>query len=96
MSDPVLAPRNPLMGLSIPWVVSLLAGIAIGIFVPGEWRVHWLLIAFGGSALLSFAVQLRSGQTQGFIFRVAASVLGCLLLLGAVSIAVGLIALVPA
>ncbi len=96
MSDPALAPRTPLIGLSLTWGITLLAGLGIGFFVPEEWRVHWLLIAFGGSMLLSFAAQLRSGRTQGFIFRVAASVLGCLLLLGAVSISLGLLALVPA
>lgn len=96
MSDPALAPRNPLGGVAIVWSASLLAAIAIGIFVAEEWRVPWLLVAFGSVVLLAFAVQLWYGHTQGFIFRVAASVTGSLLLLGVVSAGFALAALIPA
>lgn len=78
------------------WVAALIAAIAIGIFVPEEWRVQWLIVGFGASILLSFALQLWYGHTKGFIFRIAASATGALLLLGVVSAAFGLAALVPA
>lgn len=96
MSEPALAPRNPLVGVVVVWVVALIAAVAIAVFVPDEWRVAWLLVGFGASILLAFAVQLWYGQTKGFIFRTAASVTGALLLLGVVSAAFGLAALVPA
>ncbi|KDA05921.1 hypothetical protein DC31_11605 [Microbacterium sp. CH12i] len=96
MSQPALAPRNPFGGVVVVWGVAFVAAIAIGIFVPEEWRVQWLLIGFGGSILLTFASQLWYGQSAGFIFRTAASVLGALLLLGVVSAGFGLAALVPA
>jgi hypothetical protein len=80
----------------IVWSAALLAAVAIGIFVAEEWRVQWLLVAFGAIVLLSFAVQLWYGRTQGFIFRVAASATGALLLLGVVSAGFALAALVPA
>lgn len=96
MSEPALAPRNPLGGVVAVWAVALVAAIAIGIFVAQEWRVPWLLIAFGGVVLLSFAVQLWYGRTQQFLFRVAASVTGALLLLGMISAGFGLAALIPA
>lgn len=77
------------------WAVSLIAAIAIAVFVPEEWRVPWLLVGFGGAVLLSFAVQLWYGQMKGFIFRVAVSTIGALVLLGVVSAAFGLAALIP-
>lgn len=95
MSEPVLAPRNALVGVFGVWGAAFLASIAIGIFVPEEWRVSWLLVAFGGSVLLAFAVQLWYGTTQGFIFRVGASVIGALLLMGVISVGFGLAALIP-
>lgn len=96
MSEPALAPRNALVGVVIVWAVALVAAVVIGIAVPEEWRMHWLLIGFGGAVLLSFALQLWYGQTKGFIFRVAASTIGAMLLLGLVSAGFGLAALIPA
>lgn len=96
MAEPALAPRNPLSGVLVVWAAALIAAIAIGIFVPEEWRVQWLLVGFGGAILLSFALQLWYGHTQGFIFRLAASVTGALVLLGVVSASFALAAIVPA
>lgn len=95
MSEPALAPRNALVGVVVVWAAALLAAIAIGVFVPEEWRVPWLLVGFGGAVLLSFALQLWYAQMKGFIFRVAASAIGALVLLGVVSAAFGLAALIP-
>lgn len=96
MTQPALAPRNAFVGVIGVWIVSLLAAVAIGIFVSEEWRIPWLLVAFGSAVLLSFAVQLWYGRTDGFIFRVGGSVLGALLLMGVVSVGFGIAALIPA
>ncbi|ALX67434.1 hypothetical protein [Microbacterium sp. XT11] len=95
MSQPALAPRNAFVGVFVVWGVAFLASIAVGVFAPEEWRVSWLLVVFGAVVLLSFAVQLWYGVTQGFIFRVACSVTGALLLTGLISVGFGLAALVP-
>lgn len=94
MSEPALAPRNAFVGVLAVWAVAFVASIAVGIFVPEEWRVPWLLVSFGGIVLLSFAVQLWYGRTQGFIFRVGGSAIGALLLMGVISVGFGLAALV--
>ncbi|MBO0979967.1 hypothetical protein [Microbacterium sp. SD291] len=96
MSEPALAPRNAAIGVMVVWAAAFIASVAVGVFVPEEWRVSWLLVAFGGIVLLSFAVQLWYGRTQGFIFRVAGSVTGALLLMGIISVGFGLAALAPA
>lgn len=95
MSEPALAPRNALVGVIVVWAAAFLVSVAVGIFVPEEWRVSWLLVAFGGVVLASFAVQLWYGRTQGFILRVAGSVTGALLMMGILSVGFGLAALVP-
>ena len=94
MSEPALAPRNAFVGVLIVWAAAFVASIAVGIFVPEEWRVPWLLVAFGAVVLLSFAVQLWYGRTQGFILRVGGSALGALLLMGVISVGFALAALV--
>ncbi|MCK8478693.1 hypothetical protein [Microbacterium aurugineum] len=95
MTEPALAPRNAFVGVIVVWAAAFVATVAIGIFVPEEWRVPWMLVAFGGVVLLSFAVQLWYGRTQGFIFRVASSVIGALMLMGLISVGFGLAALIP-
>lgn len=94
MSEPALAPRNAFVGVVVVWAVAFLASIAVGIFVSEQWRVSWMLVAFGGVVLASFAVQLGYGRTDGFIFRVAGSVTGALLLMGMISVGFGLAALI--
>lgn len=95
MTEPTLAPRNAFVGVIVVWAAAFVATVAIGLFVPEEWRVPWMLVGFGGVVLLSFAVQLWYGRTQGFIFRVASSVIGALMLMGLISVGFGLAALIP-
>jgi hypothetical protein len=95
MSEPALAPRNAFTGVIAVWATAFVASVVIGILTPEEWRIQWMLVGFGGVVLLSFAVQLWYGRTQGFIFRVASSVTGSLLLMGLISIGFGLAALIP-
>lgn len=95
MTEPALAPRNAFVGVVVVWAAAFVATVAIGIFVPEEWRAPWMLVGFGGVVLLSFAVQLWYGRTQGFIFRVASSIIGALLLMGLISVGFGLAALIP-
>lgn len=95
MSEPALGPRNAFVGVIVVWGAALLASIAVGIFVPEAWRVPWLLVVFGGLVLLSFAVQLWYGSTRGFIFRVACSVTGALVITGLIAVGFGLAALIP-
>lgn len=94
MSQPALAPPNAFVGVFIAWGVAFIASLAVGFFVAEEWRVPWLIVVFGGVILLSFALQLRYARTQGFIFRVACSVTGALLLMGVISIGFGLAAFI--
>ncbi len=96
MSQPALAPRNAVVGVFVVWGVAFLASVAVGVFVPEEWRLSWLVVVFGALVLLSFAVQLWYARTEGFIFRVACSVTGALLLTGLISVGFGLAALLPA
>jgi len=95
MSQPALAPRNAFVGVFVVWGIAFLGSVAVGVFVPEELRVPWLLIVFGALVLLSFAVQLWYGLTDGFIFRVACSVTGALLLTGLISVGFGVAALIP-
>lgn len=95
VTTPELAPRRTFGGVIAVWVVAALIGVAIGLFVPEEWRAAWLTVGLGGCLVLAFAVQLWFGRSQGFTERVAASVLGSLLTMGVISLGFGLAAVVP-
>lgn len=96
MSEPALAPRSAFHGMIAVWIVSLVVAVALGFVLPEEDRVGWLLIAFGGIVLVSFAVQLAHGRAEGFIVRMAGSVVGALMIMGAVSAVFGIAALASA
>ncbi|MEV7632019.1 hypothetical protein AB0N64_06385 [Microbacterium sp. NPDC089318] len=96
MSEPALAPRNAFHGVVAVWIASLVVAVTLGIVLPEDARVGWLLIAFGGIVLVSFAVQLAYGRAQGFIVRMAGSVVGALVVMGLVSAGFGLAALATA
>lgn len=96
MSEPALAPRNAFHGVIAVWAAALVVAVTLGIVLPEEHRVTWLVVAFGGMILVSFAVQLAYARAQGFIVRVGASVLGALVIMGLVSAVFGLSALATA
>jgi|TARA_B100000408_G_scaffold47661_2_gene36647 hypothetical protein len=95
MSTPPLAPRSTFGGVVAVWIVAAIVGIAIGLFVPAEWRAAWMPVGLGGCLILAFAVQLSYGRSYRFIQRVAASVVGALLILGVISLGFGLASVVP-
>ncbi|QKJ18808.1 hypothetical protein [Microbacterium hominis] len=95
MSAPELAPRRSLGGVIAVWVAAAILGVVIGVFAAPDWRAPWLAVALGGCLVLAFAVQLAQGRSQGFIARVAMSVLGAMLVLGVISLGYGLAAVVP-
>lgn len=95
VASPELAPRRTIGGIVAVWVVAALIGVAVGVFAGPEWQGAWLTIGLGGCLLLSFVVQLWYGRSQGFTQRVAASILGALLVLGVISLGFGLAAIVP-
>ncbi|MDZ8171921.1 hypothetical protein [Microbacterium xanthum] len=95
MSTPPLAPRSTFGGVVAVWIVAAVVGVAIGLFVPSEWRAAWLPVALGGCLILSFAVQLSYGRPHRFIQRVASSVVGALVILGVISLGFGLAGVVP-
>ena len=92
---PELAPRRTFGGVIAVWIVAAVIGVAIGIFVNADARPAWLAVGLGGCLILSFAIQLWSGRSQGFTQRVAASILGALVVMGIISLGFGLAAIVP-
>lgn len=86
MSTPDLAPRRTFGGIVAIWVLAALAGVAIGVFVPAEWRAQWISVALGGCIIAAFAVQLWYGRSQAFIQRMALSSLGALVVLGVITV----------
>ncbi|MEJ1088966.1 hypothetical protein WDU99_11620 [Microbacterium sp. Mu-80] len=96
MQDVALAPRNAFHGVIAVWSVALVTALVLGFALPADIRTGWLLIAFGGVVLLSFAVQLAYARPQGYIVRVSASIVGSLVLMGIVSAAFAIAALATA
>jgi CDP-diglyceride synthetase len=95
MTVPELAPRRTVWGVLAVWIVAALTGVAIGIFVPEDWRAAWLIVALGACVVLSFGIQLWYGRSQEFLVRVAASALGAMLVMAVISAGFGLAAIIP-
>ena len=95
MAAPALAPRRTTGGIVAVWVVGRAHGhrdrplrarrVARGVARRGPGRLP----------ALAFAVQLAYGRSQGYIQRVAISVLGALLVMGVISLGFGLASIVP-
>lgn len=95
MSAPEIAPRGAYGGIIAVWVAAAVIAVAIGLFVEVDWRMAWMTVGLGGCIILTFAVQLWSGRSKGFIDRVALSAGGALLVMGIVSAVFGLITVLP-
>ncbi|KJL42081.1 hypothetical protein RS81_01239 [Microbacterium terrae] len=77
------------------WVCAAVLAVFIGLVVGADARAQWLAVGLGACLLLAFAIQLRTGRSQGFTERVAASVLGALVVMGVISLGFGLAAVIP-
>ena len=93
MSQPELAPRNPLIGMVVVWVVGAIAALLAGFLPPAEDRFGWMLVAAGAVMLFAFLVPLSEGRSDGFIGRMAGSVLGALAVMALISIVVGAVSI---
>ncbi|MGF3056879.1 hypothetical protein [Microbacterium sp. YY-01] len=94
MSQPDTAPRISLVAPIAVWALGAIAAILVGIFVPTSTQPLWAIVALGLCVLIGFAVQMFIGTAQGFIVRVAATLLGTLVAMGIVSAIFALIVLV--
>ncbi len=92
---PELAPRRTFGGIVAVWIIAAVVGVVIGVFVGDAFRAAWLAVGLGGCLVLAFAIQLWSGRSRGFTERVAASILGALLVMGVISMGFGLATIVP-
>ena len=72
------------------WVLTLAAGVLVGVLVTGPERLEWLGIALGGAIILTFAIQLATGRIEGYVGRAMASIGGAIVIL---AIATGVFAL---
>ncbi|QAY58767.1 hypothetical protein ET475_01270 [Microbacterium protaetiae] len=84
--------RTPFGGVIAVWVAAVVIGVLVGVLTPSGQRAQWFAIGLAGCLVLSFAVQLWAGRPQRFISRVALSILGSLVVLGAISAVFGLVA----
>ncbi len=90
MSVPELAPRNGYGGVLAVWITAAVLALAIGIIAPPEWRAAWMAVGLGASVIISFAVHLAGGRAMGFIQRIAASILGAMVVMGLIGVGFGL------
>lgn len=68
------------------WIVALFLALAVVLFLPADLRAHYLVLAIGVSAILSFILQLGTAQRDGFITRTSFSTIGSVLLIGFVQL----------
>lgn len=84
MASEISPPRTG-MAVALVWLLSLLAALAIVIFVPEQNRAIYFLVAASLSIVVSFAAQVPFGIARRFLLRVASGALGSLLILGLVA-----------
>ena len=67
------------------WVASAVAAVLIGVFSPADMYWDHVVLALGGSIVLTFVLQLATSQKDGLVSRTMLSTCGSLVLLAAVT-----------
>ncbi|MCT9821056.1 hypothetical protein N3K63_12280 [Microbacterium sp. W1N] len=93
MTLPELAPRRTYTAVIATWILAAVLALAVGLLAPEDWRAAWMPVAMGVCFIAAFALNLASGRSQGFIQRIAASVLGALVVMGLIGAGLGLASL---
>ncbi len=96
MTDPLTVPRPAMAGVIVVWSIAAVIAVVVGILAEPDWRAAWMGVGLGLVIPIAFAVQLWSGRSQGFIQRVALSVLGSMLVMGLIGVGLGLATLLSA
>ncbi|WP_431803284.1 hypothetical protein [Microbacterium sp. bgisy203] len=94
MSVPGLAPRGGFAEIVAVWIAAAVVTVAIALAAPAPQRAEWLPLGLAACVILAFVIQLARGHAEGFLRRVAASVLGALVVMGLVSLGLALASLV--
>jgi hypothetical protein len=96
VTDPLTVPRPAMAGVIVVWSIAAVIAVVVGILAEPDWRAAWMGVGLGLVIPIAFAVQLWSGRSQGFIQRVALSVLGSMLVMGLIGVGLGLATLLSA
>jgi hypothetical protein len=64
------------------WVLTLVAIIAVGVFVPAADYLVFVPVVLGVALLVTFGIQLVEPVRKGFVDRVSAAMAGVVLILG--------------
>jgi len=71
------------------WILTILAVVAVGVFVAPEQFLVFMPVVLGLALLVSFGVQLVVKERKGFVNRVSASVGGAVLILALATVVLG-------
>lgn len=73
------------------WVASLIAAVLIGALASDRY-LSLLPLAMAGAVLLTFVIQIATAQKKGLVDRIMVSFGGVVVILGAATLVLGLIA----
>jgi hypothetical protein len=76
-----LSPTTRWSSIVVIWVLAALSLVAIGLFSTVSEYNAWLGLALGGCVVVSLCVQIATQEKNGFVNRLAASVVGALIVL---------------
>lgn len=96
MTVPAHAPRSGFGGVAAVWAVAAVLAVVIGLTAPEQARGAWMPVGLAGCIVVAFVVQLFSGRAEGFLRRVAASVLGALVVMALIGLGLSLASLIAA
>jgi hypothetical protein len=87
-------PTTPgtLTSVYFAWAFALLAVIAIVTLVPVERQAAALGLSLGVTAVVAFVAQLVVAQKSGLVVRLALSLLGAFVIVGAATLIISLVA----
>lgn len=68
------------------WIVAALIGTLVTVFISGDARFPWLVLAIGASTVVTFALQLGTAQRVGFITRTAFSIAGSVIVIAVIDV----------
>lgn len=73
------------------WLLTVVAAVLVGVISPAEERLTWLAIALAAAIIGTFAIQLATGQIEGYVGRAIASICGAIVILAVATVVFALL-----
>ncbi|TDW29544.1 hypothetical protein [Cryobacterium psychrophilum] len=78
------------ISIAAVWVLAVIGATLTGLTAPPGETLAWVALTLAGCTLVTLSLQLATGQKEGYVARVTASIVGAVIVLSVATLVFGM------